>query len=134
MLYTTLSVSAVQQMNQLCCCCCLVAKSCLTLCNPMDCCTPGFSVLPYLPQLVQIHVHWVSDAILLSHPLPPSSPLHSIFLNIKVFSRISSSHQVAKVLELHLQQHAFHEYSGLISFRIEWFDLLAIHGTLRSLL
>ena len=120
-------MSAVQQMNQLWWCCCSVAKSCLTLCNPMDCCTPGFSVLPYLPELVQIHVHWVSDAILPSHPLPPSSPLLSIFPSIKVFSRVSSSHQVAKVLELYLQQQSFHEYSGLISFRVEWFDLLAIH-------
>ena len=122
-------------MNQLWWCCCSVAKSCLTLCNPMDCCTPGFSVLPYLPELVQIHVHWVSDAILPSHPLPPSS--HFAF-NLPqhqgIFQWVSSSHQVAKVLELYLQQQSFHEYSGLISFRNFWLDLLKVQGILNCLL
>ena len=55
------------------CCCCSVAKSCLTLCNPMSCSTPGFSVLHYLPEFVQTHVHWVNDAIKTSHPLLPTS-------------------------------------------------------------
>ena len=50
-------------------CFCLVTKSCLTLCDPMDCSTPGFSVLHYLPAFAQIHVHWVGDAIESSHPL-----------------------------------------------------------------
>ena len=53
--------------------CCLVTKSCLTLCNPMDCSTPGFRVLHQLLESAQIHVHWVSGAIQPSHPLPPSS-------------------------------------------------------------
>ena len=57
--------------------CCLVVKSCLTLWNPMDCSTPGFPVLHYLPESVQIHIHRVDDAILPPHPLPPSSPLFS---------------------------------------------------------
>ena len=56
-------------------CCCSVAKSCLPLCKPMDYSIPGFPVLHYLPECAQIHVHWVSDAIQPSHPLPPSSPL-----------------------------------------------------------
>ena len=54
--------------------CCSVAKSCLTLCNPMDCSTSGSSVLCYLLEFAQIHIHWVSDAISPSHPLPPPSP------------------------------------------------------------
>ena len=53
--------------------CCSVAKSCLTLCDPMNCSTPGFPVLHYLPELAQIHVHLVSDPVQPSHsPLPPS--------------------------------------------------------------
>ena len=55
-------------------CCVLVVQSCLTLCHPMDCSTPGFPVLPYLRRFAEIHVHWVSDAIQLSHPLSPTSP------------------------------------------------------------
>ena len=56
------------------CCWCSVAKSCPTLCNPMNSSRPGFSVHHYLPEFVQTHVHWVSDAIQPSHPLPPPSP------------------------------------------------------------
>ena len=56
-------------------CSCLVAKLWLTLCNPVDCSTSGFPVLHYLPEFAQIHVHWVGDAILPSHPLLPSSPV-----------------------------------------------------------
>ena len=56
------------------CCCCSVTKSCLTLCNPMDCGTPGFLVLHHPPEFAQTHVHWVSDAIQPSHPLLPPSP------------------------------------------------------------
>ena len=56
------------------CCCCWVAKSCLALCDPMDCSIPGSSVLHYLLELAQIHVHWVSNAIQPSHPLSSPSP------------------------------------------------------------
>ena len=55
-------------------CCCSLTKSCVTLCDPMDCSTPGNSVLHCLPEFAQIHAHWVSDAIQPSHPLPPPSP------------------------------------------------------------
>ena len=60
-----------------CCCCrCSVTESCLTFCDPMNCSTPGFLVLHYLPEFAQIHVHWVSDAILPSHlPSSPSPPV-----------------------------------------------------------
>ena len=89
--------------------CCLVTKSCPTLCDPMDCITPGFPVLYYLLELAQTHVHWFSDAIQPSHPLSPSSP--PVFSNLSqhqsFFQWISSSHQVAKVLELQLQHQSF---------------------------
>ena len=65
-------------------CCCSIAKSCLTLCNPRDCSTPGFPV-HCLPEFAQAHVHWVGDAIQPSHLLIPPSPLPSIFPNIRVF-------------------------------------------------
>ena len=60
-------------------CYCSVTKSCLTLCNPMDCSTPGFPVLHYLPEFAQTHVHWVGDAIQTSHPLLPLLFPPSIF-------------------------------------------------------
>ena len=58
----------------LCCYCRLVTKSCPTLCDPMDCNTPGLPVHHYLPEFAQVHVHWVDNAIQSSHPLSPSSP------------------------------------------------------------
>ena len=90
----------------------------------------GFPILHYLLNFAQTHVHLVDDAIQPSHLLPPPS---SSALNPSqhqgLFQCVSSSHQVAKVLELQLQDH-----SGLISFRIDWFDLLAVQRTLKSLL
>ena len=83
--------------------------SCPTLCNPINCSTPGFPVLHYLLELPQTHVHWVSDAIQLSHPLPPPSP-PALSL---------SQHQVAKVLELQLQ----HQSSVLPKNIQGWFPL-----------
>ena len=101
----------------------------------MDCSKPGFPVLHYLPEFALIHVHWVSDAIQPSHPLSPSSPSA---LNLShhqgLFQWVGSSYQVAKALELQLQHQSFNEYSGLISFRIEWLELLAVQGTLKSFL
>ena len=66
------SVEAVPRLFKVCCC--SVAKSCPTLCDPMDCSTPGFPVLHCLPEFAQIHVCWVGDAIQPSHSLPSSSP------------------------------------------------------------
>ena len=86
------------------CCCCSVAKSCLTLCDPMDCSTPGFSVLHHVPKFVQIDVHWVGDAIPPSHLLLLPSPLaFSLPQHQGLFQWVGSSQQVAKVLELQLQ-------------------------------
>ena len=60
--------------QSLCCCHCSVTESCPALCDSMDCSMPGFPVLHHFPEFVQTHVHWVSDAIQPSHPLPPPSP------------------------------------------------------------
>ena len=88
--------------------CCSVAKSCLTLCNPMNCSMPGFLVLHYLPEFAQTHVHWVSDTIQPSHPLLPLSPLaFSLSQHQGLFILVSFSHQMAKVLEFRLQHQSF---------------------------
>ena len=80
---------------------CLVAELCLTLCNPMNCSTPVFPVLHYLPEFAQTHIHWISDTIQPSHPLSsPSPPAFNLSQHQSFFLRVSSSHQVAKILEL----------------------------------
>ena len=114
--------------------CCSVTKSCLTLCDPINCSTPGFPVLHNLPEFAQTHYHWVGDAIqphlLLYHHL---LLLPSVFPIIKVLSNElalcirwskywSFSNSLSK------------EYSGSITFWIDWFDLFAVQGTLKSLL
>jgi len=118
-----------------CFCCCSVPRSCLTLYDPRNCSTSSFPVLHYLPECAQTHVHWVTDAIQPSYPLSPSSPLA---LNLShhqdFFLWVSSSHQVArKYWNFSFSISLSNEYSGLIPFRIDWFDLLAIQGTLNSL-
>ena len=101
-------------------CCCSVAQSCLTLRDPMDCSMPDFPVLHHLPVLAQTHVHWIGDAIQLLHPLSPSSPAA---LNLSqhqgFFQWVSSSHQVAKVLELYLQHQSFH-WVFRVDFLWDW--------------
>ena len=78
--------------------CYSVTQSCLTLCDPTDCSTPGFSVLHHLPEFAQTHVHWVDDAIQPSHPLsPPPHPALSLSQHQGLFQWVSSSHQVAKI-------------------------------------
>ena len=106
--------------------CCSVTQSCRTPCDPMDCSTAGFPVLHYLLEFAQTEVQW---NIQLSHPLmPPSPPAFSLSQHQDLFQWVGSSYQVGKVLELQLQ---YSEYSGLISFRIDWLHLLAVQGTLR---
>ena len=85
-----------------------VAQSCLTLWDPMDCSTPGLPVHHQLPELTQTHVHWVGDAIQSSHSLlSPSLPAFNFSQHQGLFKWVSSSHQVAKVLEIQLQHQAF---------------------------
>ena len=114
--------------------CCSDSKLCLTLCNPVSCIMPGFSVLHYLPEFAQMNVHWVSDAIQPLNPLFPPSFALNLSQHQCHFQWVSSSHQVTKVLELQLQHQSFQWTSELISFSIDWFDLLAVQGTLKSLL
>ena len=116
-------------------CCCSVSMSCLTLCSPMGCSTPGFPVLHHLPKFAQTYVHWVGDIIYPSHPpLTLSLPSLSLSQHQGLFQWVSFLPQVVKVLELQLQDQSFNECSGLISFRIDLFDLLSVQGTLKSLL
>ena len=111
----------------------LSGQSCPTLQNPMDCSMPGISVLRWLPEFVQIHVHWVKDAnnlilccTLLLLPL--------IFPSIRVFSNESAlCIRWPKCWSFSFSISPFSEYSGLVSLRIDWFDL-AIQGTLKNLL
>ena len=91
----------------------------------MDCSTQGFPVLHHLLKLAQTHVHWVTDFI---QPSPPLLLLPSVFPSIRVFSNES----VPKCRSFNISPS--NEYSGLISFRVDWFDLFAIQGTLKSLL
>ena len=100
-----------------------VAQSCLTLCDPRDCSTPGFPVHHQLPKFTQTDVHWVGDAIQPSHPLlPPSPPAFNLSQHQGLFKWVSSSHQVAKVLEFQLQHQSFQWIFRLISFSIDWLN------------
>ena len=114
--------------------CCSVAQSHLTLCDPMDCSTPGFPVLHHLLKVAQTHVHWAHDAIqtlVLCHPLL----LPSVFPSIRGFSNESALRiRWPKYWSFSFSISPPSEYSGLISFRTDWFDLLAVQKTLKSLL
>ena len=106
-----------------------VAQSCPTLCNPMNRSTPGLPVHHQLLEFTQTHVHWVSDAIQPSHPLSsPSPPALTLSQHQGLVKWVSSSHQVAKVLEFQLNISPTNEHSGLISFRIDRLDLLVVQG------
>ena len=102
--------------------------------NPMDCSTPGLPVHHQLPEHAQTHVYRPGDAIQPSHPLSfPSPSAFNISQHQGLCQWVSSSHQVAKGLEFSFSISPPNEYSGLISFRIDWFDLLVVQGTLKSL-
>ena len=111
-----------------------VSQLCPTLCNPMDGSTPGLPVHHQCPELTQTHVHQVSDAIQPSHLLSAPSPPPSVFSSIRVFSKESVLHiRWPKYWSFSFSISPFNEYSWLISFRIDWFDLLAVQRTLKSL-
>ena len=100
----------------------------------MDCSTPGFPVLHYLLGFAETCVHWVDDTIQLSYPLSPLSP-SALFPSIRVFSsELALPIRWPKYWSFRFSISASNEYSGLIFFRIDWFDLLAIQGTFKSLL
>ena len=103
--------------------------------NPMNCSTPGFPAHHQLPELAQTHVHWVGDAIQLSHPLSSPLLLPSVLPSIRVFSNESVlCIRWPKYWNFSFSISPSNEQAGLISFRIDWFDLLAVQGTLKSLL
>ena len=101
----------------------------------MDCSTPGLPVHPRLPELTQIHVDWVGDAIQPSHPLSSPLLLPSIFPSIRVFpNELVFCIRWPKYWSFSFSSSPSSEYPGLIFFRIDWLDLLAIQGILKSLL
>ena len=115
-------------------CCYLVSQSCLTLCDPMGCSTASFTVLHHLPELAQTEcpLSWWCHPTILSSGISFSSCLQ-IFPSIRVFSNQSAlfirwpKYWIFSI-------NPTNEYSWLISFRINWFDLLVVQGTLKSLL
>ena len=114
---------------------CSVTQSCPTLWYPMDWSTPSFPVHLHPPEIAQTHVHWVSDAIQPSHPLSPLLFLPSILPSIRVFSNESALHvRWPKYWRFSFNISPSNEYSGLISFRTDGFDLLTVQGTLKSIL
>ena len=112
-----------------------VAQSCPTLCDPMNRSTPGLPVHHQLLGSTQTHVHQVGDAIQPSHPLSsPSPPACNPSQHQSLFQWVNSLHEVAKILEFQLQHRPSNEHPGLISFRMDLLDLLAVQGALKTLL
>ena len=94
----------------------------------------GLPVHHQLPEPTQTHVHWVGDAIQSSHPLSSPSPALNVSQHKGFFKRVSFSDQVAKLLQFRFKISPSNEHPGLISFRMNWLDLLAVQGTLKSFL
>ena len=110
-------------------------QSCPTLCNPMGCSTPGLPVHHQIPEFTQTHVHRVGAAIQPSHPLSPLLLLTSIFHSIRVFSNESAlCIWWPKFWSFSFNISPSNEHPGLIPFRMDWFDLLAVQGTRKRLL
>ena len=124
-------------------CCCSVTQPCPTLCNPIDCSTPGFPVLHYLPELAQIHIHWVSDAIQPSLPLSPLFLLLSSLLRIRsllmswVFASSglsigASASALASVLPMNIQSWFALGLTGLISLQSKGLSRVFSSTTVRK--
>ena len=112
-----------------------VAQSCPTLCDPMNCSRPGDPVHHQFPEFILTHNNQVGAAIQPSHPLRPLLLVPSIFPSIRVFSNESVLRiRWPKYWAFSFRSSPSNEYSGLISFRMDWLDLLAVQGTLKSLL
>ena len=115
----------------LCMFCCSLTSLCPTISDHMDCRMPGFPILRCLLEFAQTHVHQVGDAILCC----PLVLLPSVFPRIRVFSNESVLHiRWPKYWSFSFSISPSDEYSGQISFRMDWLDLLAVQGTLKSLL
>ena len=116
-------------------CCSSVAKLCPILCDPTDCSTPGFPVLHYLPEFAQSHVHRVSDIIQPSHPWSsPSPPAFSLSQHQGLSNELVLHIRWPKYWSFRFSIRPSNDYSRLISFRIDWLDLLGVQGTLKVLL
>ena len=112
-----------------------VSHSCPTVWDPMDCCKPSLPVHHQLPEFTQTQVHWVREAIQPSHPLSSPSPPALNLSSIRVFSNESAlCIRWPKDWSFSFGISPSNEYSGLISFRMDWLDLLAVQGTLKSFL
>ena len=112
-----------------------IAQLCLTLCDPMNRSTPGLPVHHQLPEFTQTHAHRLADAIQPSHPLSsPSPPALNPSQHQGLFQWVNSSHEVAKYWSFSFSISPSNEHTGLISFRMDLLDVLAVPGTLKSLL
>ena len=110
-----------------------VAQSCPTLCNPMNCSTPGLPVHHQLPEFTQTHVHRVCDAIQPSHPLSsPSPPAPNPSQHQSLSNELTLHMKWPKYCSFSFSIIPSKEHPGLISFRMDWLDLLAVQGTFRS--
>ena len=128
MIITSASVIRLYQFSS-------VTQSCPTLCDPMDYSIPGLPVHNQLPEFTQTYVHLVGDAIQTSHPLSFLLLLPSVFSSIRVYSNESAlCIRWPKYWSFSFSISPSNEHSGPISFRMDWLDLLAVQGTLKSLL
>ena len=111
-----------------------VTQSCSTLCDPMNQSTPGLPVHHQLPESTQTHAHWVGDAIQPSHPLSSPSPA----LNLSQHQGLSNESALRikwpKYWSFSFNISPSNEHPEMISFRMDWLDVLAVQGTLKSLL
>ena len=111
------------------------AQSCWTLCNLMDYCKPGFPVHHQLPEFTQTHVYQVGDVIAPSLPLlSHSPPTFNLFQHQELFQWVSSSHQVAEIFKFQFQYQSFQWIFTTHFLKDHRLDLLAVQGTLKSLL
>ena len=112
-----------------------LTQSCPTLCDPVNCSMPGLPVHHQLLEFTQTHVHWVGDAIQTSHALSsPSPPAFNLSQHQGLFQWVNSSHEVPKYWSFIFSISPSNDHPGLISFRMDWLDLLAVQGTLKRLL
>ena len=111
-----------------------VTQSCPTLCDPMNRSTPGLPVHQQLLESTQTHIHQVSDAIQSSHPLSSPPPAFNLSQHQGLYNESALCIRWPKYWSFSFSISPSNEYSGLISFRMDWLDLLAVQGTLKSLL